>query len=159
MYCIIPGFPVLQCLLEFAQTHVHWVDDAILPSLTSVDPFFYPQSFSASRSFPMSQLFTSGLSIRASASASVLPMNIHGWFPLGWTDLISLLSRGLSGVFFSTTIQKRLLWHSAFFMFQLSHPYMTTGKTIALTRWTFVSQVMSLLFKMLSRFVIVFFFF
>ena len=96
------------------------------------------QSFPASRSFPMSQLFVSGgQSIGVSASASVLPMNIQDWFPLGLTGLISLGSKGLSRVFSSTTIQKH-----QFFGTQLSHPYMTAGKTIALTRWTFVGKVM-----------------
>ena len=157
MYCITPGFPVLQYLLEFAQTHAHWVNDAIQPSLTSVAPFSYSQSFPESGSFPISQLFTlGGLSIGTSASASVLPMNIQGWFPLGLTGLTSLLSKGLSGVFSSTTVQKHLLWHSACFMVQLSHPYMTTGKIKALTRWTFVGKVMSLLFNMLSRLVTAF---
>ena len=80
-------------------------------------------------------------SIRTSASASVLPMNIQGWFPLGLTDLISLQSKGLSRVFSSTAVQR--LWHSAYFIVQLSHPYMTSGKTIALTIWTFVGKVMS----------------
>ena len=96
------------------------------------------QSYPASGPFPMSQFFVSGgQSIGASASA--LPMNIQGWFPLRLTSLISLLSKGLSRVFSSTTVQKhQFFWHSAFFMVQLSHPYMTTGKTIALTLWTFV---------------------
>ena len=111
------------------------------------------QSFPASGSFPMGQFFTSvGQSIRGSASASVLPVNIQNWFPLGWTGWISLQSRGLSRVFSNTTVQKC----SAFFMVQLSHPYMTTGKPIALIRQTFVSKVMSLLFNMLSRLVIAF---
>ena len=89
-----------------------------------------PQSFPASGSFPVSCLFASGdQCIEASASASVLPMNIQGWFPLGLTGLISLLSKGLSRVFSNITVQKhRILWHSAFFMVQLSHPYMTIGK-------------------------------
>ena len=111
-----------------------------------------------SGSFLMSQLLASGgQSIGASASASVLPMNIQDWFPLGLTGLISLQLKGLSRVFFNTTVQKKsIFWPSAFFVVQLSHPYMTTGKTIALIRWTFVSKVMSLLFNMLSRFVIAF---
>ena len=98
-------------------------------------------------SFPLSQLFTSGgRNIGASASASVLPVNIQGWIPLGLTGLISLLSKGLSRVFSSTTVQKhQILQHSAFFMVQLSHLYMTTGKTIALTIQTYVSKVVSLL--------------
>ena len=115
------------------------------------------QSFSASGSFPVSQLFTSGgQNIGVSASAPVFPMNIQGWFPLGLTDVTSLQSKGLSGGFFSTTIWKHLLKPSAFFMVQLSHPYVTTRKTRALARWTFVSKVMSLLFNMLSRVAIAF---
>ena len=124
---------------------------------SSVIPFSScPQSFPASRSFQMSQLFTSGgQSIGVSASASVLPMNTQGWSLLGWTGWISLLSKGLSRVFSNTTVQKHLQC-SAFFIVQLSHPYMTTGKTIALTRRTFVGKVMSLLFNKLSRSVITF---
>ena len=75
---------------------------------------------------------------------------------LGLTGLISLHSKGLSRVFSRTTVQASVLWHSAFFMVQLSHPYMTVGKTIPLTRWTFVGKVMSLPFNMLSRFFIAF---
>ena len=126
---------------------------------SSVVPFFSClQSFAASGSFPMSQLFASGgQSIRVSASASVLPMNIQDWFPLGLTGLIFLNSKGLLRVF-NTTVQKhQFLWHSDFFMVQLSHPHITTRKTIALTIQIFVSQVMSLLFNMLSRFVVIFF--
>ena len=117
------------------------------------------QSCPASESFLMSQLFSSGgQSIGASASASVFPVDIQSWFPLGLTGLISLQSKRLSGVFSNTTVQKHqlILQHSAFFMVQLSEPYMTTGKTIALTRQTFVSKVTSLLFNMLSRLVIAF---
>ena len=103
----------------------------------------------------MSQFFASGgQSIGASVSASVLPMNIQGWFHLGLTGLITLQSKGLLRVFSSTTVQKHQF--SAFFMVQLSHPYMTTGKIIALTIQTFVGKVMSLLFNTLCRFVIAF---
>ena len=85
------------------------------------------------------------------------PMNIQGWFPLGLTGLISLQSKGL----FKSLLQHHsskasILWHSAFYIVQLSHPYMTTGKTIALTRQTYVGKVMSLLLNMLSRLVITF---
>ena len=160
---------------------------------SSVVPFSSRlQSFPASGSFPMSQLFAwDGQSIGVSASASVFPMNTQDWSPLGWTSWISLLSNGLSRVFFNTTVQsissskdhpglisfrmdwldllavqgtlKSLLQHhrskasilqcSAFF---IVYPYMTTGKTIALTRWTFVDKVISLLLNMLSRLVITF---
>ena len=114
------------------------------------------QSFPASESFQISQLFVSGSQILGvSASTSVLPMNIQDWFPLGWTDWISLQSMGLLRVFSNTTVQKHQFFqHSAYFMVQLSHPYMTTGKTIALTRRTFVGKIMSPLFNMLSRLVI-----
>ena len=88
-------------------------------------------------------------SFRVSASASVLPVNIQDPFPLGWTGWIFLQSKGLSRVFSSTTVQKNQIFSTAdFFIVQLSHPYMTTGKTIALTRRTFVGKVMSLLFNM-----------
>ena len=94
------------------------------------------QSFPASGSFQMSQCFTSGgQSIGVSASASVLPLNIQDWFPLGRTGWISSLLQHHSS-------KASILWCSAFFIVQLSHPYMTTGKTIALTRWTFVNKVM-----------------
>ena len=116
---------------------------------SSVSPSL-PQSFPASGSFLMNWLFTSGgQSIGASASASVLPVKIQGWFPLGLTGLISMQSKELSRVFSSIAVWKD---HSAFFMVQLSHLYMTTGKTKTLTRWTFVSKVMSLLSNALSSF-------
>ena len=111
------------------------------------------QSFLASGSFLKSWLFAlGGQRIKSSASASVLPMNIQGWFPLVLTGLISLLSKGLSRVFANTTVQKHQasLW---------SNSHMHTWrleKTKTLTIWTFVSKVMSLLFNILSRFVITF---
>ena len=109
------------------------------------------KSFPASESFQMSQLFASdGQKIGVSASTSVLPMNTWDWSPLGWTGWI-LQSKGLS-----SSSKASILRHSTFLIVQLSHPYMTTGKTIALTRWTFVHKVMSLLFNMLSRLVITF---
>ena len=138
MDCSMPGFPVLHYLQELAQTHVHWVSDAIQPS--------HPLSFPSPPAFNLSQhqslsnesvLHIRWPNIGVSASASVLPMNIQDWFSLGWTGWISLQSKELSRVFSNTTAQKRL-WHSAFFIVQLSHPYMTTGKTIALTRQTSV---------------------
>ena len=98
----------------------------------------------------MSQFFTPGQSIGVSASTSVFLMNIQDWFRLGWTGWISLKSKGLP------SSKSSILQFSAFFIVQLSHPYMTTGKTIALTRRTFVGKVMSLLFNMLSRLVITF---
>ena len=92
------------------------------------------------------------------ASVTVLPMNIHSWFSLGLTGLISLLA--VQGTFRSLlqhqSLKKSILQCSAFFMIQLSHPYMTIGKNIALTIRTFVSKVMFLLFNTMSRFVIAF---
>ena len=129
--CPLPTPGVHPCLLSW------WCH----PTISScVVPFSCPQSFPASGSFPMSQLFPSGgKSIGVSASISVLPMNSQVWSPLGWTGWISLQSKGLSRVFYNTTVQKhQFLQHSAFFIIQLSHPYMTTGKTIALT--TFLAK-------------------
>ena len=133
-----------------------WCHPTISSSVVPFSSCF--QSFPASGSFPVSQFFASGgQSIGVSASASVLPMNIQDWFPLGWTGWISLQSKGLSRVFSNFTAQKhQFLGVQPFFMFQLSHPYMTTGKTIALTIQIFVGKVMSLLFNMLSRLVITF---
>ena len=105
----------------------------------------------------MGQFFTSGdQSIGASASSSVLPMNIQGWFPLGLSCLITLLSKGLLSLLQHHSLKASILQCSAFIMIQLLHPYMTAEKIIILTTWTFVSKVMSLLFNMLSRLVIAF---
>ena len=122
---------------------------------SSVVPFSScPQSLPASRSFQMSQLSTSGgQSTGVSALASFLPKKSQGWSLSEWTGWISLQSKGLSRVFSNTTVQKHqfLIQYSAFFIVQPSYPYMTTGKTIPLTRWTFVGKVMFLLFNMLSE--------
>ena len=112
----------------------------------SVSPFFsFSQSFSASGSFPLSWLFSSG-SQRIVASASVLPMNIQGLFPfrIGWFDLLAVQGT-LRSLLQHHTLKESVLQLSAFFVVQLSHLYMTTGKTIALTTWAFVGKVMSLL--------------
>ena len=111
--------------------------------------------------FPSIRVFSNELSLRIGgqsigASASVLTMNIQDWFPLGLTGLIFLQSKGLSRLFSNTSLKASVLQCSAFFMVQHSHPYMTTGKTTALTRWTFVGKVMSLFFNMLSRLVTAF---
>ena len=123
---------------------------------SSVIPFSScPQSFPASGSFQMSQFFASGgQSIGVSASTSVLPVNIQDWFPLGWTSWISLQSKGLKSLLYHHSSKASILRHSAFFIVQLSHPYMATGKTIALARCTLVGKVMSLLLNILSRLVI-----
>ena len=116
----------------------------------------YLQSFPASGSFPISQFFTTGgQSIVASASVSIFPMNIWGWFPLALTDLISVLSEELSRVsrnsaklFSNNTVQKHQFFSAQTSLCYNSHPYMTTGKTISFTRRNFVGKVMSLLFNM-----------
>ena len=114
MNCSTPGFPVLHYLPEFAQTHVHWVSDAIQPSQSSVTSFsFCLQFFLASESFPMSKLLTSG-GQSIGASASVFPMNIQCLFPLELINLISFLCKGLSRVFSSITV-----WRHQFFGAQL----------------------------------------
>ena len=124
---------------------------------SSVIPFSSRlQLFPASGSFPMSQFFVSGgQSIGVSASTSVLRMNTQDWSPLGWKGWISLQVQGtLKSLLQHHSSKASILWCSAFFIVQLSHPYMTTGKTIALTRRIFVDKVMSLLLNMLSRLVI-----
>ena len=114
------------------------------------------QSFPASGSFPMSQFFASGgQSIGVSASASVLPMNIRDQFPLGWTDWISLQSKGPSRVFSNSTVQKHQFFGAQPSLWSNFHiSAWLLEKTIALTIKTFVNKVMSLLFKILSKFVI-----
>ena len=135
--------------------------ELVMPSTISfyVIPFFSClQSSPASGSFLMNWLFASGgQSIGASASASVLLINTQDWFPLGLTDFDLLAGQGtLKSLLQYHSSKASILWHSAFFIVQLSHPYMTTGKTIALTRWTFIGKVISLVLNMLSRLVITF---
>ena len=143
----LPVHPVAPTPGVHSNSHPssQWCHPAISSSIV---PFSScPQSLKASGSFPMSQLFAwGGQSTGVSVLASFLPKNTQDWSPLECTGWISLQSKGLSRVFFNTTVQKHsILQCSAFFTVQLSHPYMTTGKTIALTRWTFVGKVMSLL--------------
>ena len=123
---------------------------------SSVVPFSScPQSFPASESFPMSWLFASG---GQSFSFSISPSNEYSGlisFRIDWFDLLAVQGT-LKSLFQHHSSKTPVLWHSAFFMVRLSHPYMTTGKTIVLTRQTFVSKVISLLFNMLLRFFIAF---
>ena len=125
----------------------------------SVIPFpSHLQSFPASGSSEMSQFFASGgQSIGVSASASVLPMTIQDRFPLGWTGWSSLAVQGILKSFLQHNNSKASIFQcSAFFIVRLSHPYVTTGKTIALSRRNFVGNIMSLLFNMQSTLVITF---
>ena len=132
-----------------------WCQPAIS---SSVVPFFpWPQSLPASGSFQMSQLFTWG-SQSISFSLSISPSNEHPGlvsFRMDWLDLLAVQGT-LKSLLQHHSSKASILRHSAFFTVQLSHPYMTTGKTIAMTRQTFVGKVMSLLFNMLSRLVITF---
>ena len=122
MDCSTPGFPVLHHLPELAQTHVHWVSDAIQPSHPLVIPF------SCLQSFPMSGLFTiRGQIIGSSALASALPMNIQSWFPLGLTDLISLLSKNSQESSLAPQFQSINSSVLNFFIVWLSHSYRTAG--------------------------------
>ena len=153
----VPGLPVHHQLLEFTQTHVHRVDDAIQPSHPLSSPS--PPAFN----FPSIRVFSSESALHMrwpkywSFSFSISPLNTQDWSPLGWIGWISLQSKELSRVFSQHHDSKAsILLRSAFFTVQLSCPYMTTGKTIVLTRWTFVGKVMALLFNMLSRLVITF---
>ena len=135
--------------------------DLVMPSnhSSSVVPFSScSQSFPALGSFPMSQPFASdGQSIK-SFSFNISPSNEHPGlisFRMDWLDLLAVQGT-LKSLIQHHSSKASILWCSAFFIVQLSHPYMTTEKTIALIRWTFVGKVMSLLFNMLSRLVITF---
>ena len=161
MDCSTPGFPVCPSSSPAVCPSSCPLNQWCHPTISSSVAFFSfcLQSSPESGSFPVSQFFTSlGQSIGVSASASVLPMNIQGWFPLGWTGWISLPSKGLSRVFSSTTVKKHqffgtlpsLLSRSYIHTWLLERPY------IALTKPAFVSKVISLLFNTLSRFVIAF---
>ena len=151
-----PGLPVHHELPEFTQTHVHRVSDAIQPSHSVV-------SFSSS--IPLSiRVFSneSTLCMRWpkywSFSLSTSPSNEHPGlisFRIDWLDLLAVQGT-LQSLLQHHSSKASIIWCSAFFVVQLSHPYMTTGKTIALTRRTFVGKVMSLLFNMLSRLLITF---
>ena len=130
------------------------IGDAIQPSLIlCCSLLLLPLIFPSIRSYPMSWLFTSGgQSIGASASSEysgLISLRID------WFDFLAV-QRMLKSLLYHHNLKASILRCSAFFMVQLSHQYMTTGKTIALTRWTFIGKVMSLLFNTLSRLVIAF---
>ena len=153
MNCNMPGFPVLYYLPEFAQTHVHWVDDAIQPS--------HPLLPSSPPVLNLSQ--HQGLQIRFpkywSFSFSISPSSEYSGlisYRIYWFEFLAVQGT-LKSLLQCHSLKASILKHSAFFMVQISYPYMTTGKTIALIIWTFVGKVMSLLFNMLSRFIIAFF--
>ena len=158
MNCSTSGFPVLHSLPEFAQAHVHW--ESVMPSnhlILCCPLLLLPQSFPASGSSWMSQFFAlGGQSFGASASASVFPMNIQDWSPLGLTDLISLKSKGLSSLLQHHILKASILHCPAFFMVQLLTSVHDYWKNYRFDNKDFVSKMMSLLFNTLSRVVIVF---
>ena len=141
MDCSLPGFPVLHQLPELAQTHVHQVSDAIQPISSSVIPFSCLQSFPASGSFQMSQLFTSG---GRSIGLQLQHQSFHEnsgliSFRIDWLDLLEVQGT-LKSLLQHHSSKISVLQCSAFFMVQLSHPYMTTRKKIILTRQIFVAK-------------------
>ena len=137
--------------------HVHRVSDAIQQSHPLSSPYSPASNPSQHQSFPMSQLFAwGGQSIGVSALVSVLPKKSQDWCHKNdWLDLLAVQGT-LKRLLQQHSSKVSILWRSAFFTVQLSHSYMTTGKSIALTRWTFVGKVMSLLLNMLSRLFITF---
>ena len=161
MDCSMPGLPVHRQLPEFSQTHVHWVGDVIQPShpLSSSPP---PPAFSLSQHQGFFQWVHS--SHQVSFSFSISPSNEYSELITFRMDLLDLLAvQGtLKSLLQHHSLKASVLWHSTFFMVQLSHPYMSAGKNhsfkkkkrkiIALTIWTSVGSVMSLVFSMLSLF-------
>ena len=153
-----PGLPVHHQLLQLSQTHVHWVGDAIQRS--------HPLSSPSSPAFNLSHYQGVFQWVRSSHQvAKLLELQLQHqpfqWifrllsFRMDWVDLIAV-QRTLKSLLQHHSLKASILWRSAFFIVQLSHPCMTTGKTVALTRWTFIGKEMSLLFNMLSKWVIAF---
>ena len=153
-----PGLPVHHQLPEFTQTHVHWVSDAIQPSHPLSSPSFLPSIFPSIRVFSNESVLRIRWPKCWSFSFNITPSNEYSgliFFRMDWLDHLAVHGT-LKSFLQHHSSKASILRHSAFCIVQLSHPYMTTGKTIALTRWTFVGKVMSLLFNMLSRLVIAF---
>ena len=158
MDCGTPGFPVHHQLPEFTQTHVHQVCDAIQPSHPLSSPSFLPLMFLSIRVFSNESVLRIRWLKYWSFSFNMSPSNEYSGlisFMMDWFDLFAVQGT-LKNLLQHYSSKASILWCSAFFTVQLSHPYMTTGKTITLTRWTFVGKVMSLIFNILSRFFITF---
>ena len=159
MDCSTPGFPVHHQLPEFTQTHVHHVNDAIQPSHPLSSLFLLPLIFPSIRGFSNESLLPSRGPNYQSFSFNISPSNEYSGlisFRMDWLDLPGVQGT-LKSLLQHHNSKASILWFSAFLIVQLSHPYMTTGKTKAFSRWTFVGIVMSLLFNMLYRLVIAFF--
>ena len=158
MDCSTPGFLVLHHLLEFAQTPVYQVGDAIHSSHPLLSPS--PPAFNLSQHQSLFKWVISSHQVAKvlAFSFSIIPSKAHPGlmsFGMDWLDLLTVQGT-VKSLLRHHSLKASILQHSAFFIVQLSHPYMTTGKTIALTRWTFVNKVMCLLFNMLSMLVITF---
>ena len=153
-----PGLLVHHQLLESTQTHVHWAGDAIQPSHPLSPPF--PPALTLSQHQGLCKWVSCSQQVAKvlSFSFNISPSNEHPRlisFRMDWLDLLAVQGT-LNSLLQYHSSKASILWHSAFFIVQLSHPYTTTGKTITLTRQTFVGKVMSLLFNMLSSLVITF---
>ena len=153
-----PGLPVHHQLPEFTQTHVHRVSDAIQPSHSLSSPLLLPPIPPSIRVFSNESTLHMKWPKYWSFSFSIIPSKeIPGLisFRMDWLDLLAV-QEILKSLLQHHSSKASIPWRSAFFTVQFSYPYITTGKTIALTRWTFVGKVMSLLLNMLSRLVITF---
>ena len=158
MNCSMPGLPVHHQLPESTLTHVHWVGNAIQPSHPLSSPS--PPAFNLSQHQGLFKWVSSSHQV-AKTLEFQLQYQSFQWTPrtylllMDWLDLLAVQGT-LKSLLQHHNSKASFLQRSAFFTVQLSHPYMTTGKTIALTRWTFVGKVMSLVLNMLSRLVITF---
>ena len=155
----ISGLPVHHQLPELTQIHVHWVCAPSNNLILCQPPLFPPSIFPSIRVFSNESALLIRWPTDWSFNFNISPSNEHSGlisFRKDWLDLLAV-QETLKSLLQHHSSKASILWHSSFFIVQLSHPYMTTGKTIALTRQTFVGKVMSLLFNMLSRLVITFF--
>ena len=158
MNCSMPGLPVHHQLPESTQTHVHWVSDAIQPSHPLSSPSLPALNFSQHQGLFKWVRSSHQMAKVLEFQVNISPSNERPGlisFRMDKLDLLAVQGT-LKNLLQHHTWKASILRHSAFFIVQLSHPYMTTGKTIASTRWTFVGKVMSLLLNMLSRLVITF---
>ena len=156
--CSMPGFPVFPHFPELALTHVHWISDAIQPSCSLLSPSPLTSIFLSIRVFSNESVLCIRWPKCWSLSFSISPSKEYSGlisFRMDWFDLLSVQGT-LKSLLQHHSSKASILECSAFFMVQFSHPYMTTGKTIALTRWTFIGKVMSLLLNMLSMLFIAF---
>ena len=158
MDCSTPGLPIHHQLLEFTHTHVHWVGDAIQPSHPLLSPS--PPAFNLSQHQGLFKWVSSSHQVAKVLEFQFQHQSFHEYsglisFRIDWLDLLAVQGTRKSLLQHHSS-KASILWCSAFFMVQLSHPHTTTGKTIALTRQTFVGKVMSLLFNKLYRSVITF---